>query len=1062
MGVKIKKIKVFLVVAFFLLISIANAKAQCPEGMISYWKGEDNAVDTVDSNHGTIYGAAFTTGKIGRAFSFDGVDDYVDIKNGALIANKNNSSVEAWIKWDGTMGERAIYDESEAGGTVFRIRLVDGVAYFDLLNIGGWHSAGSSSSITQNEWHHIAGVLSSSTGMKVYVDGVEKGSNPNTLPSDHIILHSWIGRFGQEGHNFAGLIDEVAIYNRTLTAEEIEQHYQLGKTGKDYCNEIEIFNMHLNSGWNLISLPLEPLNKTMPEPFKSIEGKYKSIFAYNASSGEWLSYDPVRPDSQNTLKEVDERMGFWVNMLQGDDLGNIGVKLDLYFNLVNGWNLVGYPSLDEKNVDDALDGYGYSSVFMYNSTNRSWQSYDSSMSDFLNDLRVMSAGYGYWVNVDEESILREKTSDIGDMYDCPLNRNAYFIVGNIGYSFIDDEINYAFAKLLNEKNCQTQPRYVIFYVSSVNFPSNGTPAGSGADIEQGWLDYWDYNARRFAALGYDIMIHPMPFIVNEDIDNLDYPPGLRPLNKSDLNMDEEDIPVVYECRDGRQTKIASIYDPRTLNMGVEFYKGLKNFFSNYSSFTKISIVPPSDFGEYGFPFGVNARWWEGSDNVGDCYRTGDIYARALIPTDPPSYEQYNGKLNEFRANLTREVKNLFPDKDYALYFGYGNDDNPTDGFSYQESVSFLVNNGIDIHSAHGGGIDVMEVPLSKIVINKPEGYEFTLEDTGIINGYMALKRLYHAAKYDVKGLVLYVAFLFDDFYTYHLLYSMGNDSGLYTDKEISFNGRNNLGSLRSDHLVESYIDIPVNGTTVNGDINNLIGGWGYYEAPYGDKQNYGVLVYVGHLLENSPYPPDVGYSYYHPEFMRLVGSTTTVAERCIGCGDTSRFGLIWKPNLAKGKAVMRIFLVNGHSEIIAELHHSPLILNIDSKIAGNASLYRLNYNYGANNVCGREFRMIGKATNSETPGQEIDIVIIDEYRGKILAINKTDTSGNFNIYFNVSNSAGEETQFIVPRAYVYVDNDGDGIKDLVALQTLLFTNVGGYPALGNKFLSTVPNCNWSS
>jgi hypothetical protein len=655
-----------------------------------------------------------------------------------------------------------------------------------------------------------------------------------------------------------------------------------------------------------------------------------------------------------------------------------------------------------------------------------------------------------------------EAAKIGSMYNCQPNTepNAYLIVGNIGYDFVGDEMSYAYAKLWNEKGCHKvgNEKYVIFYVSTVNFPSNGTPSGSGRDIEQGWLDYWDYNARRFSDLGYNIIIHPQPFIIKDSEPNLDYPPDLRPLVRSDLNLAPSEIPVVFECRDGRKTVLASIYDPRTLGIAVKFYEGIKDFFSKYPSFVKISIVPPSDFGDYGFPSGVQTRWWWGSDAVGDCYLTGDVYARQIIASDPPTYEQYSGKLNEFRQALTQQVKALFPDKRYVVYMGYGSDTNPRDGFSYQEVTAFAVANGIELHSSHGRGLDYDDFILSQINVNRPEDYELTLEDAGLLNEFLYLRSFCNAAKNDVDGLVLYSVFFYDNFYLAHLLYSMGpsGNENLYPDKNITFDSANGLGSLRSSHFFDGYMDMPKNGDSIDGDVENHIGGWGYYEAPYGDHQYYGVQVYAGHLIEGSTYKPDIDWSDgMHPEYMRLVGSAVTTSERCGGCGDTSRFGLNWKPNLAKGKAVLRIFFVNGDSQIIAEHPNSPMIVNINSRYEGNATLDRLNYDYGLNDFCERDFRMRGYASDSQNPGSVLNITIVDEYRGTVLAEGETDASGSFSIDFTVGSSGGEETRVVVPRAYVYTGSE------LVALQTNIVTpNIGGYPKLTSHALNTLVNCSW--
>jgi len=95
-------------------------------GLVGYWdmdEGKGGIANDKSGNGNTGKlgsGTAsaqpkWTQGKYGNALKFDGKDDYVGIKNGALIANKPNSTVEAWIKWDGNMKQVAIYDESISG-----------------------------------------------------------------------------------------------------------------------------------------------------------------------------------------------------------------------------------------------------------------------------------------------------------------------------------------------------------------------------------------------------------------------------------------------------------------------------------------------------------------------------------------------------------------------------------------------------------------------------------------------------------------------------------------------------------------------------------------------------------------------------------------------------------------------------------------------------------------------------------------------------------------------------------------------------------------------------------
>lgn len=169
----------------------------------------------------------------GSALKFDGVDDYVLIKNGSLIANEPNSTIEAWVKLNNDLTtEKAVYDESTSTGTVFRLRIRSDERPDFSLQIGSsFYAATSSEAILPNQWYHLVGTLSSSQGMKIYVNGLERGANSNTSICGYTPNYSWIGRYRQ-GYYFPGLIDEVRVYRRTLGPEEVLDHYN----GK-YTNE---------------------------------------------------------------------------------------------------------------------------------------------------------------------------------------------------------------------------------------------------------------------------------------------------------------------------------------------------------------------------------------------------------------------------------------------------------------------------------------------------------------------------------------------------------------------------------------------------------------------------------------------------------------------------------------------------------------------------------------------------------------------------------------------------------------------------------------------------------
>src|SRR5262245_36920367 len=72
-----------------------------PPGIVSWWAGETDTLDSAASNHGTaIGGLTFAAGKVGQAFQLDGIDDYIDIGNPAGLnpPQLQSFTMVAWVK----------------------------------------------------------------------------------------------------------------------------------------------------------------------------------------------------------------------------------------------------------------------------------------------------------------------------------------------------------------------------------------------------------------------------------------------------------------------------------------------------------------------------------------------------------------------------------------------------------------------------------------------------------------------------------------------------------------------------------------------------------------------------------------------------------------------------------------------------------------------------------------------------------------------------------------------------------------------------------------------------
>jgi len=159
------------------------------------------------------------------------------------------------------------------------------------------------------------------------------------------------------------------------------------------------FNLSLNEGWNLISVPLQPVNTSLFSVFPPEEVDYTSVWSYYG--GSWKRYDFESPFPYlNDLYDVEAGRGYWINMVDADVVTVRGSLAEDSVHLNSGWNLVGYNALVSQGVSDAMNSIegNYTSVWQYEDGD--WDRYDlENPFPHLNDLDMLGSGYGYWINV---------------------------------------------------------------------------------------------------------------------------------------------------------------------------------------------------------------------------------------------------------------------------------------------------------------------------------------------------------------------------------------------------------------------------------------------------------------------------------------------------------------------------------------------------------------------------------------------------------------------------------------------------------------------------------------
>lgn len=223
-------------VGALLVPLFVSAQTVPTTGLVGHWAFDDGsgttASDSVGSSPGTVFnGAAWTSGIIGQALSFDGVDDYVGGFSGGLPTGPASFSV--WIKPTVVSGTYDIIGRLSNWASAYGYGiLINGSNVIGIADGGysGW-SYNLATPISANVWSHVVFTLDgwgASTTGKLYVDGVLK----NTFTGTAGQYASYPFNIGSSANGaarlFSGDIDDVRIYNRALSATEVQSLYNAG------------------------------------------------------------------------------------------------------------------------------------------------------------------------------------------------------------------------------------------------------------------------------------------------------------------------------------------------------------------------------------------------------------------------------------------------------------------------------------------------------------------------------------------------------------------------------------------------------------------------------------------------------------------------------------------------------------------------------------------------------------------------------------------------------------------------------------------------------------------
>ena len=252
---KMKKV-MFTALAVGLCLS-ANVMAQVPSyvptnGLVGYWPFNGNANDASgNGNNGTNNGATLTADRFGnanKAYSFDGVDDFI---NAGQNITFSNYTISSWVLLNTTPDYyNTVVSKISTNFQNYELRINDVANNITPAFVWGdnssWLDIGGSTSFPIASWHQLVVSFNSNNIVTLYVDGIAVSTSAASNYSDILGFSTYFGaRPNTQGifnssFYLNGKLDDIGIWNRALTQQEITVLY-------NSCTGNEITTQPINS-----------------------------------------------------------------------------------------------------------------------------------------------------------------------------------------------------------------------------------------------------------------------------------------------------------------------------------------------------------------------------------------------------------------------------------------------------------------------------------------------------------------------------------------------------------------------------------------------------------------------------------------------------------------------------------------------------------------------------------------------------------------------------------------------------------------------------------------------
>ena len=372
-------LKILVALVFATNVIAQNVPSYVPkDGLVGWWPFNGNANDeSGNGNHGSVNGATLTAdrnGKVNCAYSFEGLNNYIDLLSLNSSKIDGDFSISSWIK---IKSFSSLYPQIINGENNYVAIHLGGTGYLNQLEMfkklifyysPGPNHTKSNNELNLNTYYYITSIRKADS-ISLYINGLKQNAsnfnNSKLATGKHIRIGSYSVSVNSDYNrgDFDGQIDDICIFNRALTEQEIKQLYE-------GCPKETATSSNFNS---VVYTTNTPLNLSATPSGGTFNGEAVTNNAFNPSKAK-LGKNQVKYAFKNSTGCADSTN---FEMIMVDTLGNkcstydtLKIKVQLTTGIKSGqiatMNVYPNPTSDVVIIETsdvaALNGYSYKMV----------------------------------------------------------------------------------------------------------------------------------------------------------------------------------------------------------------------------------------------------------------------------------------------------------------------------------------------------------------------------------------------------------------------------------------------------------------------------------------------------------------------------------------------------------------------------------------------------------------------------------------------------------------------------------------------------------------------------